>query len=112
VDTYHMNIEESDLFSPVLDAGDRIGYVHIGESTAAISDPGQSTYTPSSASSSESVARADHLRVVPPPPWSTRRWAAASPPGGICGNDSADLGAHACTFVRNKARAVETINLY
>lgn len=32
VDTYHMNIEESDLFSPVLAAGDRLGYVHIGES--------------------------------------------------------------------------------
>jgi D-psicose/D-tagatose/L-ribulose 3-epimerase len=32
MDTYHMNIEESDLFSPVLAAGDRLGYVHIGES--------------------------------------------------------------------------------
>jgi D-psicose/D-tagatose/L-ribulose 3-epimerase len=32
VDTYHMNIEESDLFSPIPDAGDRIGYVHIAES--------------------------------------------------------------------------------
>ena len=27
-----MNIEESDLLSPVLDAGDGLGYVHIGES--------------------------------------------------------------------------------
>jgi sugar phosphate isomerase/epimerase len=27
-----MNIEESDLFQPILDAGDRLGYLHIGES--------------------------------------------------------------------------------
>lgn len=32
LDTYHMNIEEPDMFFPVLDAGDRLGYVHIGES--------------------------------------------------------------------------------
>lgn len=31
LDTYHMNIEESDLVQPVLDCGDRLGYVHIGE---------------------------------------------------------------------------------
>ena len=31
LDTYHMNIEESDLSTPVLDVGDRLGYVHIGE---------------------------------------------------------------------------------
>jgi len=32
LDTYHMNIEEPDMFTPVLDAGRRLGYVHIGES--------------------------------------------------------------------------------
>lgn len=32
LDTYHMNIEEPDMASPVLDVGDRLGYVHIGES--------------------------------------------------------------------------------
>jgi D-psicose/D-tagatose/L-ribulose 3-epimerase len=32
LDSYHMNIEESDLYSPVLDCGDRLGYVHVGES--------------------------------------------------------------------------------
>ena len=31
LDTYHMNIEEDDLVRPVCDAGDRLGYVHIGE---------------------------------------------------------------------------------
>jgi D-psicose/D-tagatose/L-ribulose 3-epimerase len=32
LDTYHANIEEGDLRRPVLDAGDRLAYVHIGES--------------------------------------------------------------------------------
>ncbi|WP_249777239.1 sugar phosphate isomerase/epimerase [Arthrobacter sp. C9C5] len=32
LDTYHMNIEEPDLLSPVLAAGKKLGYVHIGES--------------------------------------------------------------------------------
>jgi D-psicose/D-tagatose/L-ribulose 3-epimerase len=31
LDTYHMNIEEKDLASPVFEVGDRLGYVHIGE---------------------------------------------------------------------------------
>lgn len=32
LDTYHMNIEESDFTKPVMACGDRLGYVHIGES--------------------------------------------------------------------------------
>lgn len=31
-DVYHINIEESDFRTPVLLAGDRLGYVHVGES--------------------------------------------------------------------------------
>lgn len=33
IDTFHMNIEESDLYRPVIDVGDRIGYVHVSENT-------------------------------------------------------------------------------
>jgi D-psicose/D-tagatose/L-ribulose 3-epimerase len=32
LDTYHMNIEETDLAAPVRLCGDRLGYVHVGES--------------------------------------------------------------------------------
>jgi D-psicose/D-tagatose/L-ribulose 3-epimerase len=32
LDTYHMNIEESDFRTPVIRCGSRLGYVHIGES--------------------------------------------------------------------------------
>ena len=31
LDTYHMNIEEDDFVRPVLEVGDRLGYVHVGE---------------------------------------------------------------------------------
>ena len=31
LDTYHMNIEETDFRTPVLACGDRLGYVHLGE---------------------------------------------------------------------------------
>ncbi len=31
LDSYHMNIEEKDFRQPVFDAGDLLGYVHIGE---------------------------------------------------------------------------------
>jgi len=32
IDTYHMHIEETDMVSPVLACGNRLGYVHVGES--------------------------------------------------------------------------------
>ncbi|MFV0425871.1 MAG: sugar phosphate isomerase/epimerase family protein [Beutenbergiaceae bacterium] len=33
IDTFHMNIEEDDLYHPVLEVADRIGYVHVSENT-------------------------------------------------------------------------------
>ena len=32
LDSYHMNIEESDMYAPVLDCAGQLGYVHVGES--------------------------------------------------------------------------------
>ncbi len=32
LDTFHMNLEETDMVTPVLACGERLGYVHIGES--------------------------------------------------------------------------------
>ena len=31
-DVYHMNIEETDFRTPILACGNRLGYVHVGES--------------------------------------------------------------------------------
>jgi D-psicose/D-tagatose/L-ribulose 3-epimerase len=36
LDSYHMNIEESNLIAPVLEVGDRLGYVHIGENNRGL----------------------------------------------------------------------------
>ena len=111
LDTYHMNIEESDLFSPVLDVADRLGYVHIGEShrgylgsgtvdfgsffrgLARINYDGPIVFE----SFSSSVVNRDLSRTL-----------------GIWRNlwqDSDDLAAHANTFIRNQLRAVQSISL-
>lgn len=41
LDTYHMNIEEANMFTPVLECADRLGYVHIGESHRGYLGSGQ-----------------------------------------------------------------------
>ena len=112
LDTYHMNIEESDMFSPVLDVADRLGYVHIGEShrgylgsgtvdfdsffrgLARIGYDGPVVFE----SFSSAVVNADLSRTL-----------------GIWRNlwqDSDDLAAHANTFIRGQLRAVSTIALH
>ncbi|PWJ27427.1 D-tagatose 3-epimerase [Branchiibius hedensis] len=45
LDTYHMNIEESDFVTPVLDAADRLGYVHIGENHRGYMGSGHLDFT-------------------------------------------------------------------
>jgi len=111
LDTYHMNIEESDLFSPVLDVADRLGYVHIGEShrgylgsgtvdfgsffrgLARVNYDGPIVFE----SFSSSVVNRDLSRTL-----------------GIWRNlwkDSDDLAAHANAFIRNQLTAVQSISL-
>jgi D-psicose/D-tagatose/L-ribulose 3-epimerase len=41
LDTYHMNIEETDMVRPVLACGEHLGYVHIGESHRGYLGSGQ-----------------------------------------------------------------------
>jgi D-psicose/D-tagatose/L-ribulose 3-epimerase len=41
LDTYHMNIEETDMVRPVLACGHKLGYVHIGESHRGYLGSGQ-----------------------------------------------------------------------
>jgi len=112
LDTYHMNIEESDMFSPVLDVGNRLGYVHIGEShrgylgsgtvdfgsffrgLARINYDGPVVFE----SFSSSVVNRDLSRTL-----------------GIWRNlwqDSDDLASHANAFIRNQLRAVQSIALH
>jgi D-psicose/D-tagatose/L-ribulose 3-epimerase len=112
LDTYHMNIEESDMFLPVIAAGDRLGYVHIGEShrgylgsgtvdfssffraLAAIKYDGPVVFE----SFSTAVVHPDLSRMLAV--W-RNLW-----------DDSDDLGVHANSFMRNSIRAVDTISLH
>jgi D-psicose/D-tagatose/L-ribulose 3-epimerase len=45
LDTYHMNIEEDDFVAPVLEVGDRLGYVHIGENQRGYLGSGHLDFT-------------------------------------------------------------------
>ncbi len=112
LDTYHMNIEESGMYDPVLDAGDRLRYVHIGESHRGYLGSGSVDF--------DSLFRALHRSGYDGPvvfesfssvvvdEQLTRSLA-------IWRNlwdDSDDLAAHANRFIRDGIRAVETIAMH
>jgi D-psicose/D-tagatose/L-ribulose 3-epimerase len=112
VDTYHMNIEESDLFSPILDAGDRLGYVHIGESHRGYLGSGTVDFD----SFFRALKRIGYDGPITFESFSTtvvdETLSRSLAVWRNLWDDSADLGAHAYTFIRNKIRAVETISLH
>jgi D-psicose/D-tagatose/L-ribulose 3-epimerase len=111
LDTYHMNIEESDMAAPVLDCGDRLGYVHIGESHRGYLGSGSvdfDTFFRALArvgydgpvvfeSFSSAVVNEELTRML-----------------GIWRNlwsDSEDLGSHANAFIRGQLTAVASIGM-
>lgn len=112
LDTYHMNIEESDMFAPVLACGDRLSYVHIGESHRGYLGSGTVDF--------DSFFRALALiGYTGPIAFESFSTAVVSPDLSQTlaiwrnlWNDSTNLGEHANTFIRNKLRAVETIALH
>jgi D-psicose/D-tagatose/L-ribulose 3-epimerase len=112
LDTYHMNIEEPDMFSPVLTCGERLGYVHIGESHRGYLGSGTvdfDSFFRSLAhigydgpvvfeSFSSAVVHEDLSRML-----------------GIWRNlwsDSEDLAGHANSFIRNQIRSVASIEMH
>ena len=109
LDTYHMHIEESDMFNPVLDAGDRLGYVHIGEShrgylgTGSVDFDGFFTALHRAGYDGPVVFESFSSSVVSPD---------LSRMLGIWRNlwsDSDELGAHANRFIRDKLVAMRSI---
>jgi D-psicose/D-tagatose/L-ribulose 3-epimerase len=112
LDTYHMNIEESDLFQPILDAGDRLGYLHIGESHRGYVGTGSVDFG--------SAFRAlDRINYDGPIVFESFSSAVVSPTLsntlGIWRNlwsDGDDLAAHANRFIRGQLAAVQTIELH
>ncbi len=112
LDTYHMNIEESDLFQPFLDTGDRLGYVHIGESHRGYLGTGSVDFD----TAFRALAR---LGYTGPIVFESFSSAVVSPTLsntlGVWRNlwdDGDDLGAHAQRFIRDKLAAVATISLH
>lgn len=112
LDTYHMNIEESDMFAPVLDAAPSLRYVHIGESHRGYLGTGTvdfDTFFKALGrigydgpivfeSFSSAVVAPDLSRML-----------------GIWRNlwtDNDELGAHANAYIRDKLVAVESIRLH
>jgi D-psicose/D-tagatose/L-ribulose 3-epimerase len=112
LDTYHMNIEESDLWQPVLDAGEHLGYVHIGESHRGYLGTGSVDFP--------AFFRAlDRLGYDGPVVFESFSSAVVSAQLsntlGIWRNlwqDSDDLAAHAARFIRDAILAVRTIALH
>lgn len=114
LDTYHMNIEESDLFQPVHDvaAAGRLGYVHIGESHRGYLGTGSVDFG--------SFFRALHdVSYDGPVVFESFSSAVVSAELsntlGIWRNlwqDSDDLAAHANRFIRDGLHAVRTIDLH
>ena len=112
LDTYHMNIEESDLFQPFLDVGDRLGYVHIGESHRGYLGTGSVDFE----STFRALARMGYDGPITFESFSS---AVVSPTLsntlGIWRNlwsDGDDLAAHANRFIRDHILAVKTIELH
>jgi D-psicose/D-tagatose/L-ribulose 3-epimerase len=109
LDTYHMNIEEPDMVSPVLRCGDRLGYVHIGESHRGYLGSGSVDY----AGFFRALAQVRYGGTITFESFSS---AVVSP---VLSNmlaiwrnlwdDSTDLASHARSFIEGYLRAVASI---
>jgi D-psicose/D-tagatose/L-ribulose 3-epimerase len=109
LDTYHMNIEEPDMVSPVLRCGDRLGYVHIGESHRGYLGSGSVDY----AGFFRALAQVRYGGTITFESFSS---AVVSP---VLSNmlaiwrnlwdDSTDLASHARSFIDGHLRAVASI---
>ncbi|MDQ0642928.1 sugar phosphate isomerase/epimerase family protein [Microbacterium murale] len=114
LDTYHMNIEESDFFQPVHDvaAAGKLGYVHIGDSHRGYLGTGTVDFA--------TFFRALHdVEYDGPVVFESFSSAVVSAELsntlGIWRNlwqDSDDLAAHANRFIRDGLHAVGTIDLH
>jgi D-psicose/D-tagatose/L-ribulose 3-epimerase len=107
-----MNIEEPDMFSPVLAAADRLGYVHIGESHRGYLGSGTVDFD----SFFRALATVDYDGPVVFESFSsTVVHPELSSMLGVWRNlwqDGEDLGQHANSFIRNQLRSVESIAMH
>ncbi|MGO3649722.1 sugar phosphate isomerase/epimerase family protein [Agrococcus casei] len=112
LDTYHMNIEESGMLEPILDLGDTLRYVHIGESHRGYLGSGSVDFD---ALFRALVRTGFDGPVVFESFSSTVVDESLTKSLGIWRNlweDSDDLAAHANRFIRDGLRAVESIRMH
>lgn len=109
LDTYHMNIEEPDMFQPVLDAAEKLFYVHVGESHRGYLGSGTVDF--------DNFFRALH-RVGYSGPITFESFSSevVEPDLSVAlaiwrdlWSDSADLAGHANSFIRSMQKSVEAI---
>lgn len=112
LDTYHMNIEESDMFSPVLNTAEALRYVHIGESHRGYLGTGNVDF--------DTFFKAlGHVGYDGPVVFESFSSAVIAPDvAGMLGiwrnlwDNSEELGAHANAYIRDRFTAVNTIALH
>lgn len=112
LDSYHMNIEESGLFEPILRAAEQLTYVHIGESHRGYLGSGTVDF--------DSMFRAlAHIGYDGPVVFESFSSAVVDPQLSSMlaiwrnlWSDGDDLAAHANRFIRDRIRAVETIGMH
>ena len=112
LDTYHMNIEESDMFQPVLDSAEKLFYVHIGESHRGYLGTGSVDFD----TFFKALNRIDYQGPITFESFSS---VVVSPQlSSMLGiwrdlwDDSADLSRHAYEFITGKLRATDTIAMH
>ena len=109
LDTDHMNIEETDMSTPVLDTAEQLSYVHIGESHPGYLGTGSVDF--------DSFFRAlTRIGYDGPVVFESFSSAVVAPDlSRMLGiwrnlwNDSDDLGAHAHAFIRDKMTAMASM---
>jgi D-psicose/D-tagatose/L-ribulose 3-epimerase len=105
LDTYHMNIEENDLVTPVYEVGERLGYVHIGENHRGYLGSGHLDFT----SFFHALAGINYTGPI-----TFESFSSAVVARGLSNDlavwrnlwtDSEDLAVHARTFMENQLHA-------
>lgn len=112
LDTYHMNIEESDMWRPIVEGAKSLTYMHIGESHRGYLGTGSVDF--------DACFRAlDHVNYDGPIVFESfssvivdAQMTAALAIWRNLWEDSLDLATHANRFIRDKIRAVETIAMH
>lgn len=112
LDSYHMNIEEADMFSPVLDCAHRLGYVHIGESHRGYLGTGSVDFD----SYFKALRRIDYSGIIVFESFSSAVVSdSLSGTLGIWRNlwdDSDELAGHANAFIRGHLTASRSLALH